>query len=304
MLVGEGLSKGSQKWTARHKQGALWKVMASLCFAGTNALIKGVGQTGVPSAQLAFLGHAFAVLWLAPLAWRARPWAHAWKRLDLYGARLVFSVAGVLLWYAALQYVPMAQAVALGFLGPIVTMAGSVLVLKERLTRGRAIALGLSLLGGLMISGVHGFSSVSFQWFVLLPLGSAVMFSCSTLLNKRLTDFQDPLRVVMALMVPMTVLLGLYAWPVWRPLALEQWLAACGLGAFTALAHVAVTRSFACTDLLFVLPIGALRFVATAVLGVLCFGQWLDLPVYLGFLLILGALFVLGSFERAPQPLS
>lgn len=293
---------GALKWLIaflkkRSVQAALWKALAALCFASNNGLIKSLGGA-LPAVQVACLSYGFALVWLFPVILLCPSQAFQWRRKDLHVWRILCSVLGVLLWYTALRFVPLAQAVALGFLGPLVTMAGGVLFLKEKLTVSRGMAFMLSLLGGGVITHVWQKAALPTSWFLLLPIGSAVMFSLSTLLNKRLTKEQPSLSIVLLLLLPMTIFFIVMALPVWQVMIPTQWWISVLLGGMMALAHFAVTQSFACKDLLFVLPIGVLRFVVTVFIGWVFFAQTPDVWTCLGFLLILASLFMVGMGEN------
>ena len=278
--------------------GVLWKALAVVCFASINGLVKGLTK-GLPFVEVAFFEHFFASLWLLPFLLydvksaliSQKPTWHLW--------RVLVSVVGVLLWYQALYYLPMAHAVALGFLGPLITSLGAVFILKEAPTLARLAAVILGIVGGALVS--HSFQKYgAFQadWYLLLPIGSSVAFSCSTLLNKKLTSFDPPLVIVTSLIVLMTPFFGVLCVPVWVLPSFFDCTLLVLLGGLTALAHFASTRSFACGDLLFLLPLGSLRFVLTALLGVFCFHQPIDLSVFLGFFAIVLGLVLLGLFEK------
>lgn len=280
-------------------RGASWKALAVVCFASINGFVKLLTQR-LPFAEVAFFEHLFASLCLAPfLLWNVRASRLVSQKPTWHLWRVFISVVGVLLWYQALNYLPMAHAVALGFLGPLMTSLGAIFFLKELPTLPRMGAIGLGLLGGMLVS--HSFDTMAHcqqQWYVLFPIASSLAFSCSTLLNKRLTAFDPPLLIVASLIMLMTPFFGLLALPTWVMPSLRDCTLLCVLGGLTALAHFAATRSFACGDVLFLLPLGSLRFILTALIGLVFFGQSLDLSVFLGFFAIVLGLVLLGLFEK------
>ncbi len=287
------LSLRDQSW-----RGAAWKALAGLCFSAINGIVKSlIGH--FPFAEVAFFEHLFAMVWLLPFVFLdmrqclflEKPLWHLW--------RVLVSALGVMLWYQALHYLPMAHAVALGFLGPMATSLGAVFILKEPFTSTRFVAIALGLVGGMLIS--HSFQSLSFSscgWAVFLPVGSALAFSCSTLLNKRLTSFDAPLAIVTSLIVLMTPFFGALSLPVWVTPSWADLGIFFVLGGLTALAHMAITRSLVCSDVLFLLPIGSLRFVFTALIGFFFFAQHLDFFIFLGFFSIVTGLTLLSFFEK------
>lgn len=279
-------------------QGALWKALACLCFALINGCVKFLLKR-LSYAEIAFFEHLFASFWLMPFLFRDVRRHLTSQKPRIHLLRVAISISGVLLWYKALDHLPMAHAVGLGFLGPILTSLGAVLFLKEPMTPARLGAVAFGLIGGMFISRSFAhLYDVQYSWYLLLPIGSATAFSCSTLFNKYLTSLDKPLIIVASLCVLMTPFFGLLASYAWTAPSLEDLIWLSLLGGLTALAHWSVTQSFVCSDLLFLLPIGTLRFIFTALIGVFIFQQCFDLSILLGFCSTMAALTILGCFEK------
>ena len=251
---------------------------------------------------IVFFQTLFGLVCLLPFAWTSQVSVWRSNRMDLQIFRVFFALVGMLLWCKAVSALPIGQAVALNFTGPLITICGSILFLKESMTVYRFLAIVLGFCGGFIVanarylSGESAFGSESIP--MLLPLGSAAAFSLCTLLNKKLTNYDPPLTIVTYLMVFMLPVLGVLAWlnGTWpSPHALG--LLAI-LGANLAFAQFALTRSFVCADLIFLLPFGSLRLVVSALLAFIFFGQNLNIWIFGGFFAIMGALFVLARFER------
>ena len=282
----------------RSFEGALWKAFACLCFAGMNGLITALMHQ-LHFLEVAFFEHLFALLWLAPFVWKNRVRVFVVSQPFWHVFRILASVLGVVFWYQALRFMPMAQAVALGFVGPLTTTIGACLILKERLTKGRLIAIILGVLGVVFIQRSWCvMPDAFFNCWVWLPLASSFAFSLSTLASKKLTFQDHPLLITTTLCIFMTPLFGFLAWPFFKMPSAPLWGALLALGGLTALAHFALTRSFVCRDLIYLLPIGSLRFVFTACVGYFFFNQKPLFSVYLGFFVIFTALCVLSLVER------
>lgn len=133
-----------------------------------------------------FCRYAPAALLLAPLAWRARP-----DILRLTGKQLVllslFGGAGNLLIFAtALRFAPASHGATIAPM--TVPVAGAILawwLLKERPTPGRVAALGVMLLGMLII-GWDGLGLHPGAWVGdLLLVGAGGTWACFTVLLRR-----------------------------------------------------------------------------------------------------------------------
>jgi len=110
----------------------LIKLVSVLLFAVMSVLVRWLGDR-VPVGQVVFFRSAFAILPVVLIfAWRgelaaavrtARPLGHL--------GRGMISVASMFLNFAALARLPLADANALSFAAPLITVALAALILKE-----------------------------------------------------------------------------------------------------------------------------------------------------------------------------
>jgi drug/metabolite transporter (DMT)-like permease len=125
-----------------------------------------------------------------------RPFSRAFKspvRL-LLGARALILVAAWALYYSAARYLPLGELVTIYFGSPILVtfMAGP--ILRERVTTGRWLAVGLGFVG-VLVACRPGFGA---SGPILLALGAAGLWSLSTILI-RLTKLAEPTSVNMVM---------------------------------------------------------------------------------------------------------
>src|SRR6266705_3035414 len=114
-------------------KGILFKLASALMFAVMSALVRWLGEA-VPVGQIVFFRSVFAVLAvviiyamtgeLAAALRTGRPLGHV--------GRGFLGVAGMFLSFAALARLPLAEATAISFAGPFITVALAALLLKER----------------------------------------------------------------------------------------------------------------------------------------------------------------------------
>ena len=105
----------------------------------------------------------------------SRPGIHA-----LRGVLLPFSAVCFVL---ATKYMPIAEASAITFVGPLVVTMLAVAFLKEKVTRGHWLAIFLGFVGVLII--IRPGSGV-FTWASLLPLCTAISTACYQVLTRRI----------------------------------------------------------------------------------------------------------------------
>ncbi len=253
-------------------KGMLWMVATGVLFTILNAIMKKVSEQLDPwvVGWLRYLLGAFVMLpWVLRhgLA-RARPSSH---RVQLL--RGLFHTAGLVLWFAALPVVTLAELTAIGFSVPLFICLGAVLFLGEHIsaTRWAAVLVGF---GGVILvvqpwEGV-GFSGVSLGG--LLLLGSAPLFSGSFLMAKYLTR-REPSDVIVLWQHAWVSLLFLpFALVVWTHPSLEQWLWLSLCGLLGAAGHYCTNRAFHVADISATQSIKFLDLVWAVLLGLAMFG--------------------------------
>jgi drug/metabolite transporter (DMT)-like permease len=187
--------------------------------------------------------------------------------------RGMFHAGGMLLWFAALPSVTIAELTAIGFSGPIFICLGAVLVLNERMTGARWAAVLVGFTGVLLV--VHpfdagGYSGVSAG--MLMMLASGPVFAGSFLVAKVLTRHERSEIMVLWQHLLVSLLLLPFALANWMTPSPGEWglLLACGfLGAG---GHYCMTRSFRVADISSVQSVKFLELVWAAILGLVMFG--------------------------------
>jgi inner membrane transporter RhtA len=174
----------------------------------------------VPAAGVAWLRVVAAAA--ALLAWR-RPWRSTWtpRRLALVAAFGLSVGLMNLVFYEAIDRLPLGTTVAIEFLGPI-----SVAALGSR-TRRDWLALGLATVGVLALADVHLSGS---PVGVALALGAGVMWAAYIVLGHRVASTagvrpQDGLAAGMA--ISAVLLAPALMWSAQPALASPELLAAC-----------------------------------------------------------------------------
>lgn len=134
---------------------------------------------------------------------------------------------GVTCMFAAVARMPVAEATAISFLNPLITMGLAVLILGERITVRKYIAAGLAIAGALLIlkPGTGAFQPAS-----LLALAAALFMGVEAIFIKRLSDTEPALRVLLinntiGAAVSLTVAGFAWTWP-----SGEQWMLLIALG--------------------------------------------------------------------------
>ncbi len=207
-------------------------------------------------------------------------------RLKLHAARNAVHFVGQFSWFHALTLIPLAQLFAIEFTAPIWVALLAPLLLAERMTWLRLVAICVGFAGVLIIvqPGVAPFNLGH-----VLALSAAVNFALSMIATRRLmaTDTVAAFLFHMAWMqLPIAAVLA-------APfLALPNsetaiWLLILGIAALVA--HFALAKAFAAAEAIVVAPMDFLRLPLIAVVGSLAYGETLTMSVAIGGAVVLAA---------------
>lgn len=245
---------------------------------------------------------------LARQRWPSRPVL----RLHLLRGTVVAVMASLFFW--AIMRLPLAEAIALSFIAPLVALYLAALLLGERIGRE---AIGASLMGlvgvGIILSGrMQG----DYDWDALAGavavLLSAMLFAWNLILQRQQAQLASPIEVAFFQQTVMLALFALCAGAAYLapPLAalrpdmpgVDAWalIALAAVLAFTSLALLA--WAYARAEAQYLIPVEYSAFVWAAILGWLAFGDRLTLTTLAGALLIVAGCLVAARVRPAEPP--
>lgn len=164
----------------------------------------------LPSGLIAFFRGLIGTLTLllVMLVLRKKPNLAAIRRnlriLVLSGAFIGFNW---ILLFEAYRFTSISTATLCYYMAPMIVVAVSPFLLKERMTLKKGLCVLVTLAGVVFVSGVLNGGSA--EWHgILLGLSAAVLYASIILLNKRLEEIDAYDKTVMQLGVATVVLLG------------------------------------------------------------------------------------------------
>jgi len=177
--------------------------------------------------------------------------------------------------------IPLAQVFALEFTQPLWVILLSPLLLGERMTRVRVAAAVIGFVGILIVAR-PGASSLNIG--ILTAALSAIFFAMTTISTKKLTRLAS-IGCIMFWLTVMQAVLGLVASGHDGQIALPTlgtapYLVLVGLAGL--LAHYCITNALAIAPATVVVPIDFARLPTIAVVGMLLYGEALDIWVLVG----------------------
>jgi len=109
-------------------------------------------------------------------------------RAGLLAARAVILFGAYLCYYLAIAAIPLADAVAIFFVAPLMIALLAIIILRERLTLRTLVGLIVGLVGVLVTVRPGG---AIFEWASLLTLLSATLYGAAQVLARKLGDRED-----------------------------------------------------------------------------------------------------------------
>ena len=203
------------------------------------------------------------------------------EQFSLHFFRNIMHFIGQNLWFYAVTLIPLAQVFALEFTSPIWVILLSPLILGERITLVRAVAALMGFLGVLVVTRPD---MAGVNVGVTMAASSAIFFAFTIIFTKRLTRTQS----ITCILFYLTVLqlgFGLVTAGYDGDIALPNtetlpWLVLIGVAGL--LAHFCITNALAIAPATVVVPIDFVRLPVIAIIGMLVYGEALDLWVLLG----------------------
>lgn len=229
--------------------------------------------------------------------------AIGWRRVRSRNMRLqtvrnVIHLAASLGWYQGIAILPLAQVFAIEFTAPFWAALMAVILLGERMNRGRAMALIFGLAGMLIILR-PGFSSVGIG--SLYVLGAAIGFAATHIATKRLTGTDTVVMVLFWMVViqfPMSAVAAVFSW---SPLSwgMAPWALLIGVTGLSA--HYCMTRALHLADATVVIPMDFMRLPLIALVGFAVYSEGFDAFILIGALIMFSGNYVSIRRERAAE---
>lgn len=216
---------------------------------------------------LVFVRFGVQVILLLPLVWLfGYPMPKGKRLVRLVALRTALHIAGITLMFSSLQYLPLADAIAIAFVMPFIMLLLGRFFLDEEVGPHRLAACAVGFAGTLLVVQPN-FVDVGAP--ALLPMGVAVVFSLFMLVTRAIAKDVDPvgLQALSGLMATPVLGLALVMFPHVAlletvPVAGFAWWLLLWLGCMGTIAHLLMTWS--------------LRFAPSATLAPM---QYLEIPI-------------------------
>jgi len=243
-----------------------------------------------PALQVAWGRYVFSVL-LLPLLIRPRDFRAALrtKKLGLQIVRSILLVSMTCGFFVTISYIPLADAVAIGFAAPFITTALAIPVLGEKVGIRRWSAIIVGFIGVLIVLR-PGFEDR--HWAYFLPIGvafAAALYNVLTRLVNRYDSAQTSIAFNNSAGVVVMSLVVVLIPGQWAPLDAFNWLNLVAIGAFGMAGHYCLVLAYRNAPVSALAPFTFSHMVLAILAGMIVFGHVPDWPTFLGAGIIAGS---------------
>jgi len=282
--------------TSTALRGIVCMLLGVVLLTLNDALIKSLAL-GYPVGQLLFVRGLFVMPWVLLLAHRAGG-ARSLRVVNIKGQawRGVCVIAGAFLFVSGLRHLPLADAIAISFTGPLFVTAMAPYALGEKVGWRRRGAVLAGFLGVLIMARPGG---GALQWAVLLPLGAALCGGVRDLITRRIARSETTVAILFVT-TSLVALAGLATAPFgWAPLHLPDLWVFAASGVLVAGAHYLMIEAFRHAEAALVAPFKYTTMVWAVLFGYLFFGELPDTWTLAGAgVVILAGLYILHRETR------
>ena len=280
--------------SAQPLRGIALKVASTLVFTAMSTLIKLVSDR-YPVGEIVFFRSSLALIPVAAwVGWREFPFIFRTTRFPGHVVRSVAGSASMFCSFSALSLLPIADATAISYASPLLTVIFAVILLHEKVHAYRWSAVAVGLFGVLVILSDYfgpeaGAVSHADTLGAGLAIGGAVCAALAATQTRSLTRLEAAATIVVYFS-SLTALFALATAPFgWKVPAGLDLLALCGAGIFGGTGQVLLTQSYRFGDASVIAPFEYSSMLWTLVVSLVIFGTWPSAVVLIGAAIVIAA---------------
>lgn len=261
-----------------------------------DVIAKVLGGAGVPVLQIVWARMAFGALLTLPFALQHhgprgafpnRPGLHVLRALLLMGATFLF--------FSAIQTLPIADALAIFFVNPLIITALSPLVLGEHVGPRRWAAVGAGFIGTLIIIR-PGMQAITPGTIMAFAAGCSV--ALYFLLTRRIAGASPAMVTTYDTSVMGTAIMSVAMLFFWQSPSLQTWVLFVALGAIATLGHLLIVRAYDHGEASLLAPFAYTEMIGAVAVGWVFFRDFPDRWTFLGVSILIASAIYISLRER------
>ena len=238
----------------------------------------------LPVLQITWARYFFTVAFTLPimffffrenLVWTDKPKLQFIRGLILLTANICF--------FYAISIIPLAKALTLAFVAPLIVTAFSPIFLGERVGYRRWSAVIIGFIGSLVVMR-PGFVEINLA--SLAALGTGIMYGFYLIITRKLSTSDSPLLTLLLTGVVGAIIISLIMPFVWVKPTFNQWSMMAAIGIFASVGHLFIILSLKYADASKLAPFSYFEIVTNIIIGYYFFGDFPDNSTFLGLFII------------------
>jgi drug/metabolite transporter (DMT)-like permease len=266
------------------RQGIFLMLLTMGLFVSADATAKYLTRS-YPVIEVTWGRFLFHMLLLQPFLLRRGLVVFRSMKPRLQFTRSALQVGSTVFYFAAIAIMPLATAVTIGFVQPLLVTMLSVPLLGEKVGPRRWAAVLVGFIGVIIIVRPAGFV----EWTMLLPLASAAS-SAFYNITTRLVARIDPVETSLFYTAVGGFVLASFAVPFfWQTPDLSFWLLMALTGALSGTGHYCIIQAYQRASATILAPFSFTQLIWATLLGFVLFGDLPDGWTLLGASVIVGS---------------
>lgn len=257
---------------------------------------KKLGQAGLPILIVVWARALFGGLMTLPFALRAEG-AKAFRPTQPLRqlARSVLLFGATFLFFQSLKHLPIADALAIFFVNPLVIVILSALALREKVGPRRWAAVAVGFVGTLIIIRP---GLVEVNPGTLYALGAGVALGSYFVMTRAMAGVADAMVLNFQTSAIGAALMMLALPFLWVAPSPTQWAMLAALGVIATLGHVLITKAYEHGEASLLAPLAFTEIITATLLGWWFFGDLPDHWTVLGVMILIASAVYISVRER------
>lgn len=261
-----------------------------------DVIAKLMGQGGMAILQVVWARVAFGAVLTLPFALRAAGPAGLVPDRPVYHLfRAGFLILATFLFFTALKTLPIADALAIFFVQPLVVTVLSALVLRERVGPRRWVAVAIGFLGTLIIirPGMGVWNPGS-----LYALGAGTSLAIYFVMTRSISGTAPAMVTTFQTNLMGAGLTSLGVWAVWQWPSGQDWAMLVALGAIATFGHYLIVKAYDQAEASLLAPLAYTEMVTSTLFGWMIFQDLPDGWTFLGVAILIACAIYISVRER------
>ena len=282
---------------------ALLLLVASSAAFGLMAFLAKLATARIDGAQVAMIRFAVSlvpILFFSPTFRRA---AFTFHRLDILFIRGIFGGVAVLLYFLAIERIPVGLATLLNYTSPVFAGLFAAAFIGERI-RGRvALPLAIALAGVFLVVRAHAAPSeiLGFGRWELAALASAICSGAALTAIRVARRTEGSWAIFSSLSLFGLLATGPFALRAWTHPSAVDWVLMLGVGVVSIVAQILMTHAYRWVETMVAGAMSQIGVLVSMALGALFLGEAVTLLTIAGTLLTIGGVLLVVRATTPPR---